>query len=108
MAAGNTSGQINPDHTPASQAPHPSAATPLPTLPAAARNPAPPLRAQALQQAARTQQADAAPVVHVTIDRIDVRLPAPTSDPAPARKARPASTLAPLGEYLRAHNGAAR
>jgi hypothetical protein len=69
------------------------------------REPPAPLRAQALQQAARAQRADAAPVVHVTIDRIDVRVPAPASAPAPTRKPRAASTAAPLGDYLRASGG---
>lgn len=85
-----------------------------PPQPIASVRPAPgaaaPLRPQALQQAQRTAKPDAAPVVQVTIDRIDVRMPAPSGAPAPGRKARPASAVAPLADYLRGktHNGAAR
>ncbi len=63
--------------------------------------PAAPLRTQTLQQAQRAAKPEAAPVVHVTIDRIDVRVPAPANASAPARKPRPASTVAPLADYLR-------
>jgi hypothetical protein len=67
-----------------------------------------PLRTQTLQRAQRAAKPDAAPVVHVTIDRIDVRVPAPAESSAPARKPRPASTVAPLADYLRkTRNGAA-
>lgn len=45
--------------------------------------------------------ADAAPIVHVTIDRIDVRLPpaAPNAAAAPRRAREPRAT--PLADYLR-------
>jgi hypothetical protein len=63
-----------------------------------------PLRPEAVREAARP--AVPAPVVHVTIDRIDVRLP---SAPAPAGRAaprpRPSSAQPALGDYLRGHAG---
>lgn len=98
----------DPSRPPAFQQPRPgreTAAVAGQTKPIGAVRPAPgptaPLRAQTLQQAPRPAKPDAAPVVHVTIDRIDVRLPAPANASAPASKARPASAVAPLADYLR-------
>lgn len=83
---------------------------PLRTTAVPARSPrveAPPLAplriATVLQAGAaeRERTAEPAPIVHVTIDRIDVRLPsAPVAATPPARR-RPASTVGGLGDYLR-------
>jgi len=68
-----------------------------------------PLRPPVLQQAAqRVAKGDAAPVVHITIDRIDVRIPPGQPDAPPARKPRAAATVAPLAEYLRASDKGVR
>jgi hypothetical protein len=61
-----------------------------------------PLRVEALRDRVPTgSAADPAPVLHVTIDRIDVRLPPAPASAAPARKPRPSSAVAPLADYLR-------
>jgi len=82
------------------------AATPTPGLPAG-RPLAGPLRVESLRDVVR--EAASAPVVHVTIDRIDVRLP---PAPAPAARAptrpRTASGVPSLGDYLRPGNGSGR
>lgn len=61
----------------------------------------PPLRESTVAQRATSDRAEPQDVVHVTIDRIDVRLPsAGTTERRPNPKTRAASTLT-LGEYLR-------
>ena len=69
--------------------PHPSPADPAP--------PAHPLRASSLPA---SPPAAAPPVVHVTIDRIDVHLP-PLAAAGPARRARPPAAAPTLADYLR-------
>lgn len=96
----------DPSRPPAYELPRPGRETAVAAgqpKPGVAVRPAPaaPLRTQTLQQAQRPAKPDAAPVVHVTIDRIDVRVPAPADPSAPARKPRPTSTVAPLADYLR-------
>jgi hypothetical protein len=62
-----------------------------------------PLRVATVLQAnaSRDGAAEPAPIVHVTIDRIDVRLPStPAAPTAPARR-RLASAVGGLGDYLR-------
>lgn len=71
--------------------------------PARAPNRAMPLREQVL--AGRTAEARAqAPVIHVTIDRIDVRAPAPSQPAAAPRRAR-LEPVVSLSEYLRGGGG---
>lgn len=67
----------------------------------AVAGPAPqrPLSARALAQRVQPLRNDA-PIVHVTIDRIDVRAPAPPPEPRPHTKPRPAPTMS-LADYLR-------
>lgn len=76
---------------------------PLPTLPEAPPDHLrQPLRTQALAER-RAQPAREPRVVHVTIDRLDVRLPA-AQTPAPPpgeRRPRAPSAVAPLSDYLR-------
>lgn len=68
-----------------------------------------PLRAQTLRDAAHAVAPAPPPVLHVTIDRIDVRLPpAPPAPPRPSSRPRPASGVPALGDYLRPPNGGAR
>lgn len=59
-----------------------------------------------LSEASLAQRAlparDHRPVIHVTIDRIDVLAPAAAPRAAPARKARAATPTVSLGDYLRA------
>lgn len=63
-----------------------------------------PLRITTVLQAGaaeRERTAEPAPIVHLTIDRIDVRLPsAPVAATPPARR-RAASAVGGLGDYLR-------
>jgi hypothetical protein len=77
--------------------PVPLPLAPIPTRDAHDR----PLRIEALAER-RPHAASEPPIVHVTIDRIDVRLP--TADATPAtreRRPRTASAVAPLSDYLR-------
>ena len=71
--------------------------------PTAPQPPAPrrPLSDAAL--AARSAQAvpPPRPIVHVTIDRIEVRAPAPSARPTPAAPQRSATPSVSLGDYLR-------
>ena len=73
------------------------AATPFSALPAPPWNPMsePALAARA------THTPPAPPVVHVTIDRIEVRAPATLPRAASAPRARPASPSVTLADYLR-------
>jgi len=64
-----------------------------------------PLREEALRERAQPPRAEPAPIVHVTIDRIDVRLPAPPAPLPSPRRARPASAVPPLADYLRGRSG---
>jgi hypothetical protein len=64
-----------------------------------------PLREEALRERAQPPRAEPAPIVHVTIDRIDVRLPAPPVPLPSPRRARPASGVPPLADYLRGRSG---
>jgi hypothetical protein len=76
-------------------APLPPAQTQSPVVPDR------PLRADALSER-RPRPASEPPIVHVTIDRIDVRLPAVDAAPSPReRRPRAASAVRPLSEYLR-------
>lgn len=63
----------------------------------------PPLRGDARALAARDHAADMAvpPVVHVSIDRIDVRIPAAPAPTAAARRPRAESSVGALTDYLR-------
>ncbi|HEU0202078.1 MAG TPA: hypothetical protein VFR86_16805 [Burkholderiaceae bacterium] len=63
------------------------------------RAPRPPLTESAVAQRAAQVRSEPT-VVHVTIDRIDVRAPAQAPEPALAPKPRATSTL-PLSDYLR-------
>jgi hypothetical protein len=86
-----------PDAAPAAPSPHRKsawAATPR----AATLDPA--IRIETLREHARDAQPSPT-VVHVTIDRIDVRLPPTAPAPATPRRQRPSSNVAPLGAYLR-------
>jgi hypothetical protein len=60
-----------------------------------------PMSAAALA-ARNSQPAEQRPIIHVTIDRIDVRAPAAPARPAPAPRARTATPTVSLGDYLRA------
>ena len=63
-----------------------------------------PLRSVVVREAARP--ATPAPVVHVTIDRIDVRLPpSPAAASRATARARPSSAQPALGDYLRGRAG---
>ena len=60
-----------------------------------------PLRLDALAER-RPPAGGAPPIVHVTIDRIDVRLPAASAPTAQSeRRPRPSGAVAPLADYLR-------
>lgn len=63
----------------------------------------PPLRGDARALATRDHAADSAvpPVVHVSIDRIDVRIPAAPAPAAAARRPRAESNVGTLADYLR-------
>lgn len=76
------------------------------TPPRAAALPAPqpfatpgPLSAATLAQ--RPTAAPPPPVIHVTIDRLDVRLPAPAPAPAAVTASRRTAATLPLADYLR-------
>lgn len=75
--------------------------TASPAFTSAQTAPRQPLSEAAL--AARNTQAASAPrpIVHVTIDRIEVRAPATPSKPAPAPPPRAAAPSVSLGDYLR-------
>jgi hypothetical protein len=63
-----------------------------------------PLRITTVLQAdaaERDRQTEPAPIVHVTIDRIDVRLPSAPAAAAPPARRRPPSAVGGLGDYLR-------
>jgi hypothetical protein len=62
-----------------------------------------PLREQLRAQRQVAEQPSAAPIVHVTIDRIDVRAPAPTQTALSPPKARRAASQS-LTDYLRQAN----
>jgi hypothetical protein len=64
----------------------------------------PPLSPATLAQRTLPQAAPTPPVIHVTIDRLDVRLPAPATAPKAAPKPRTTTTL-PLADYLRQRRG---
>jgi hypothetical protein len=90
-------------HPPDADAGPRARAEPLPLVPTPSHAvPDRPLRADALAER-RPRAASEPPVVHVTIDRIDVRLPAAVdASPSPReRRPRAASAVAPLSEYLR-------
>jgi|JI10StandDraft_1071094.scaffolds.fasta_scaffold1529676_2 hypothetical protein len=60
-----------------------------------------PLRIEAIAER-QPRAAGEPPIVHVTIDRIDVRLPAGDAAPSPReRRPRAAGAVAPLSDYLR-------
>jgi hypothetical protein len=83
----------------------PRAASPRPAPPSSGSAEAP-LRIDLLRdRVAEGKPVEPAPIVHVTIDRIDVRLPPAPAAVAPARRPRPASTVAPLADYLRSGGG---
>ena len=99
--------------TPPSVDARPVAATPLlhadarPSPAARRAEPSPvavalqPLRPDAVRE--RAPADEPAPIIHVTIDRIDVRLPSTAAmPPAPGRR-RAAPTVGALGDYLRGH-----
>lgn len=87
--------------------PLPEAAAPAAALPAPRLAPTPgPLSAAALAQ--RPLAAPAPPVIHVTIDRLDVRLPTPAPAPAAVAAPRRAAATLPLADYLRQRRGGAR
>jgi hypothetical protein len=48
------------------------------------------------------QRSDSRPVVHVTIDRIEVRAPAAPERPKPAPRSRATAPSVSLSDYLRA------
>jgi len=77
-----------------------SPALPQPSPPGTAR---PPLRGDARALATGDHAADTAvpPVVHVSIDRIDVRIPAAPAPAAAARRPRTDSSVGTLADYLR-------
>lgn len=86
---------------------HSSSADSLPAPPAAARNDAalrhPPQRpmSEPALAARHIATAEPRPVVHVTIDRIDVRAPAAPPRPAPATRSRNTAPSVSLADYLR-------
>jgi hypothetical protein len=49
------------------------------------------------------QRSDSRPVVHVTIDRIEVRAPAAQERPKPSPRSRATASSVSLNDYLRAH-----
>jgi hypothetical protein len=60
-----------------------------------------PLRPEAVREREQATAAEPPPIIHVTIDRIDVRLPStPAASTAQSRR-RPASAVGGLGDYLR-------
>jgi hypothetical protein len=69
----------------------------------------PPLPKPVIEERATNPVRVAATEIHVTIDRIDVRVPAaaPNGTPQPAPRPRPASTLS-LSDYLRQRGSGAR
>ena len=91
------------------QAPHAADDKPAPqalqapAAPSRPRVPAQPLRAAALIGRVPPHGPAESGVVQVTIDRIDVRLPAPSAAQGPPtqRRPRPVMAVAPLAEYLR-------
>ncbi|AGK49754.1 hypothetical protein BTI_3886 [Burkholderia thailandensis MSMB121] len=81
------------------ESPHRAPSRPSPPWPAAPVRA--PLQAAAVAGRAASTRADAPSVVHVSIERIDVRMPAaPPAAPQPAPKPR-ATPAMPLGDYLR-------
>ena len=61
----------------------------------------PPLRDSVIEQRVAARRTSAPPVVHVTIDRIDVRVPPAPPAPRPAARPRSAASATPLADYLR-------
>ena len=90
----------NTDAAPIRQAPRALAAAPRDgaTPP---RVPRRPMSAPALAERHAAAAAEPRPVVHVTIDRIDVRAPAAPARPAAAPRARNAAPSVSLADYLR-------
>jgi hypothetical protein len=74
-------------------------------LPTRMASTATPISQAALASHAR-QQDDHRAVIHVTIDRIEVRAPAAPHGPAPASRPRAATPTMSLGDYLRARRPA--
>jgi hypothetical protein len=68
--------------------------------PSATRTSAAPLSAHAVAARVMTR-AESRPVVHVTIDRVDVRVPASAERPKPSARRSPSASPS-LSEYLRA------
>ena len=60
-----------------------------------------PLRLEAVRERGPVAADEPAPIIHVTIDRIDVRLPSTTTTPPAAGRRRAAPTVGALGDYLR-------
>ena len=60
-----------------------------------------PLRPEALREREHAAADEPAPVIHVTIDRIDVRLPSAAATPPAAARRRAAPAVGTLGDYLR-------
>lgn len=97
--------RLHPPHAPRAlpvEAAPRTRAGPLPAVPTPTRAaPDRPLRADALAER-RPRAASDPPIVHVTIDRIDVRLPAADAGPVPReRRPRAPSGVASLSDYLR-------
>jgi len=112
IAAGR---QADPDHEPAPSvmaAAHAEPARASVAVPAAAPRPRarvevrPPLRESTVAQRSEAPRAEASPaVVHVSIDRIDLRVPAPPPPERPAAAARSRGATMPLADYLRRREG---
>jgi hypothetical protein len=80
---------------------HVPAALPVPETPA----PTGLLSPATLAQRMPAPPPPAAPVIHVTIDRLDVRLPTPAPAPAAVIAPRRAAATLPLADYLRQRRG---
>lgn len=76
----------------------PAARRPEPSAVAVALQP---LRAEAVRERDRGAADEPAPIIHVTIDRIDVRLPSTAATPPAPGRRRAAPTVGALGDYLR-------
>lgn len=120
-------GPLNPTSEAATAVQHANAITPYPAASEALQHAAsrffvdrtrhapeirPPLRESTVAQRAAPPRTAMAPVVHVTIDRIDVRVPSPVATVQPSSPAKRAASTLPLDEYLRQrgkpHNGGAQ
>lgn len=60
-----------------------------------------PLRPEAVRERERAAADEPAPIIHVTIDRIDVRLPSAAATPPALSRRRAAPAVGALGDYLR-------